>query len=352
MIDPEIPLTIPQPIPYIDTSKEPSEFSRLLSGVILPCFSANFYLQAAKRKVSRAIWFFIFFGILTGTLATLGMLVNLLQVNSSIRDSYAQGTWPEITIQDGIASVDAPQPAVLFNKSGTVVIVDTTGTITHLDTTRYTTGLLLTRTYLEFLNSGGQDQRIPLAQLNSSLSTNPILINGETVTRLWSQFSVIIAVVYWFGAIFWNGLMRLGYSALLALLVWVIFRLFQPRSAYTPVFVVGVYAFIPALYVSILFEAVQVKFFAMQTLVWLVIWLAALILAVRRSHIDPDLHKIALWSWRTWIGVPMLAAFALNAVFSFADRAIILWGITIATLMTLIIVDLVKTLRAEPTPAG
>ena len=225
----------PQSIPYetvAEVAPQRSEATWFLAGMILPCYSVHFYLAAARRKANRAILFFLLFGLILGTLSTLGLVRGMISAGTQIGNAFSSKAIPAVIIQDGVALVDGPQPAVLLDQDGIVVIVDTTGTINHLDSSRYQSGLLLTRTELQIIDRQGRYQSLPLSELNSGLQLNPIVIDGETIMRLWRQFSMIFGIAFWFLAVFWDTAVRLGYLALIALLVWGITRLVQPRAGY------------------------------------------------------------------------------------------------------------------------
>jgi hypothetical protein len=324
-----------------------SEGSWLAAGAVLPCFDAGFYLQAGRRRARHAIYFILLFGAVIGTLSALGVLIKMLAVQDQIRTAYAEGTIPAITIHNGIATAKGPQPAVILDQGRTALIVDTSGNITQLDPSRYDSGFLLTRTYLQMISSGGRSQILQLSELNDTLKTDPIVIDGESVTRLWGQFSVGFGVLYWVGAVFWDAFVRLGYLALLALAVCGILRLFQPRTAYRPVFIVGAYAFAPAQYLSYLLGLVDVHFFLLQTIVWAAIWLAALFLAYRKSKQPEEPAETPFWTWKTWLGLALVALIGANAVFSWEFGSTLLWAGTAVVLLAIVVSEMVKTLRVK-----
>ncbi len=320
-----------------------SEGSWLLAGAVLPCFDAGFYMQAGRRRACHAIYFIILFGALVGTLAALGMLIEMLAVQDQIRAAYAEGTIPAITIHNGIATAKGPMPAVILDQGRTALIVDTSGKIKQLDPSRYDSGFLLTRTYLQMISSSGRNQILPLSELNDGLKIDPIVIDGESVTRLWGQFSFGFGVLYWVGAVIWDAFVRLGYLALLALAVCGILRLSQPHAAYAPVFIVGAYAFAPAQYLSYLLGLVDVHFFLMQTIVWVAIWAAALFLAYRKSK-QGDTES-PFWTWKTWLGLGLVGLMAANVVFSWEFGSTLLWAGSAVVLLAIVVSEIVKMVR-------
>jgi hypothetical protein len=330
-----------------ETSLGHSEGSWLAAGAALPCFDAGFYMQAGRRKARHAIYFILLFGAVVGTLSALGMLLKMLAVQDQIRTAYAEGAIPAVTIHDGVATAKGPMPAVILNQGRTAVIVDTSGKITQLDPTRYDTGFLLTRTYLQIVSENGRNQVLPLAELNDALKTDPLVVDGESVSRLWGQFSFGFGALYWVGAVIWDAFVRLGYLALLALALCGILRLFQPRAAYAPVFIVGAYAFAPAQYLSYLLGLVEVHFVLLQTGLWAVIWVAALYLAYRKSKQAEEGALSPFWTWRTWLILALLALMAANVVFSWEFGGTLLWAATAVALLAIVVGEMVKTLRGK-----
>jgi hypothetical protein len=324
-----------------------SGVSWLFAGVVLPCFDAGFYLHAARRKARAVIWFFIAFGVVLAILSTLGLARGLLQVQDQIRAGYEKGTIPAVTIHNGIATVKGAQPAILFSGRDTVVIVDTTGKINTLDPNRYHNGFLLTRTYLQVVSQNKGSQIVPLSEINRGMEVDPIVLDSDSVTQMWGAFARLLGILGFLGLIIWDTLVRLGYLALLALVVWGITRLAQPRAAYTPVFIIGAYAFVPALYLSYLLGLVKVYIFALQTLIWVAIWITALILAYRKSRLGEAAVETGFWTWKAWVGMAPVALFAANVVFAWPFGPQLLWVATIIWLLALITSELLRTLKPE-----
>ena len=127
------------------------ELEWLGAGFVLPCISPAFYRLAVRRRVISAVLFFLLFGLVITGLTTIGVGRTILSAGEDIRQAFEEGDFPEITIEDGVAMVDAPQPLVLFDEDGRVVVIDTTDTYKELDRSRYYQGFLLTRTSLYIL---------------------------------------------------------------------------------------------------------------------------------------------------------------------------------------------------------
>ena len=74
---------------------------------MLPLVSLTFYRKAARRKVGLALLFFLVFTLLITILATISLGNSMADVTQDIRQSFEEGSFPEIIIEDGIAKVDA-----------------------------------------------------------------------------------------------------------------------------------------------------------------------------------------------------------------------------------------------------
>ena len=178
--------------------------------------------------------------------------------------------FPEIVIENGIATVRARQPLILMEGDGSVVILDTSGTYQSIDTSRYSQGFLLTRTSLHAY-SDGDYQVVQLADLNSAFS-NPIVISRDTALDFWRSFTSIFSVVAFIGIGLWNLVIRFMWLTFLAVLVWGVLSAFNMRSDYGPVLTVGIYALVPATYISFLLGLIGISFCGFQSGLLLVIW--------------------------------------------------------------------------------
>ena len=323
-----------------------SEMGWMASGLVLPLTSTGFYRLATRRRTILGNPVFLVVGCLVSLLITAGLSRGLGGVTAEIQRAYAQGKIPPITIQNGEASVNAPQPLVLIDSSDTAVIIDTTGQVTELDANRYRTGLLLTRTELQFMSEGSRYQRVPLSTINQMFSANPLIIDQNTVSSWWQGFSILFSVLAFFGVLLWTTVIRLGYIVLLALPVWGIVSLIRSNTPFNPILITGLYASIPAMYTVYLLQQVRVTFLFLGTIVLLFFWLIVLVLLFRSAADRPPQNFAEIRPWRALIGIPLLILFVVNMLFPLPNGAMILW---IAALLTVIALAAVTFWpRSEP----
>lgn len=133
---------------------------------------------------------------------------NLGSAADDIEQAFAGGEFPEIVIENGLATVRARQPLILMEGDGSIVILDTTGAYSSIDTSRYFQGFLLTRNSLH-VYSDGDYQAVSLGDLNSAFG-NPIVISRDTALGFWRSFTSIFSVVAFIGIGLWNIVIRCG----------------------------------------------------------------------------------------------------------------------------------------------
>jgi len=321
-------------------------FQWLFAGLVLPCISGGYYRRGIQRGSFPAALLIIILGLFTAGLGTLGFIQGMLTITEEIRGAFLTGKIPEIVIQGGIARVNAPQPLVLLNQDGMIAAVDTTGAVSYIDQRYYSRGVLLTRTELHLLGNSGEYQRLPLSELHTVFSANPILLNAQTVLNAWNQVSAILSLVLLVGMGLVNTLVRLAYVALLGLLVWGAVSLLLAKTNFGLIYTVGLYASVPAMYLNYLLGLVRVNFLFLHTLLLLVIWSVALVLVFKNQgkHSEAPLRL-----WRAWIGLPLLVVMALNIVFQWPQGGTIVWVAAVLTLAALI-TDAFFAPSPEPEP--
>jgi hypothetical protein len=146
-----------------------------------------------------------------------------------IEQAFASGEFPEIVIENGFAMVRARQPLTLMEGGGSIIILDTSGTYQSIDTSR-------------------------------------------TALNLWRSFASIFSVAAFIGIGIWNLAIRFMWLTLLAVLIWGLLSAFNMRAEYGPVLTAGIYALVPAVYISFLLGLIGISFCGFQTGLLLVIW--------------------------------------------------------------------------------
>ncbi|MFQ5944372.1 MAG: DUF1189 family protein [Anaerolineales bacterium] len=239
-------------------------------GFFQTLYSLQFYRAATQKSLIDAILFFVVFGTLLTIISTFNLSRNLSSVADDIEQAFATGEFPEIVIENGLATVRARQPLILLKGEGKIAILDTTGAYQSIDTSRYTQGFLLTRDSLHAY-SDGDYQVVQLRDLNNTFG-NPIVVSRDTALDFWRSFTPILSVVAFIGIGLWNLLVRFMGLTLLAVLVWGVLSAFNIRSEYGPVLTLGIYALVPAVYISFLLGSIGISFCGFQTGLLLVIW--------------------------------------------------------------------------------
>ncbi len=325
------------------------------SGAVLPMGSLSFYRNATRRTVGLAVLFFIVFTVFISVLTTITVGIGMADVVSYIHDGYASGRIPTITISNGMAQVDGPQPLVLLDEEtsngSTLMAIDTTGRLQEIDQSRYVQGFLLTRYELHVLNNTGRYQRMPLSEINAMFSSDPLIINEQSITNAWVTLGAVITILALIGLVLWNTVVRLMIIAMIALILWGIGSLFKPKIGFGPFIVTGLYAIVPAIYVSHLLTRSEASFPGLQTLLLMVFWAAGLLAALSGGKFFTDERPMHLWT--ALIGLPMVVWFIVDmfAKLPSPGAQIALWVLTVLTMVVLICVRLYLRLSASA-PAG
>ncbi len=332
------------------------------AGFALPGFSPSFHYHAIRQRVIGAIGFLVLFGMLLSILQSIAVGRVLYSVGQDIREAFTRGTMPEITISQGIAEVDAPQPYVLVDEGRMLVVFDTTGQYTEIDRRRYDQGVLLTRTELIFLNNDGSYQEISLRDLNMLLETDPIRIDASTAATAWGSFSVTAVVIVILALAIWHTVIRLAYLALIALIVWGIAALIRPGISFGPVLITGIYAIVPAWFLRFLLRQVEIRLFGLFglfTLFLLIFWGIGLVLAfLSRTEGDKPPSSLGslfrsvrpLRGWRVLIALPLMIDVGLEIIFNW-DAWQVTWPLAFLTLAALLVVGLWPLIVSGGRPA-
>lgn len=245
-----------------------------LKGFIYPCGSGSFYQAASKKRLIVVVLFFVVFAFVLTCINTVRIGLAMKDVENDIEMAYESGDFPTITIENGIAHVNGPQPLILAEEARTIIAVDTTGVIREIDTRAYSQGILLTRTELHMVNEDGY-QTMPLIDLQEIFG-NPIVIDEDQILNLWGRAALLIPLVASVGIFIWNSLVRFAYIALLGIAVWGILSIKQQGISYSPVLITGIYANVPTVYLQFMLGQVGIGFCGLYTILLIIIWVIAL----------------------------------------------------------------------------
>jgi hypothetical protein len=245
-------------------------FMWLLKGFVLPCWSGDFYRQAARKRLITALLFFLLFGLVFTIIGTARTAIVFNDVKSEIENAFREGKFPTITIADGAARVDGPQPLVLLDEGRQFIAIDTSGTYREIDTFKYSQGMLLTRNAIHVLNEDGY-QQFPLVQVNE-LFGDPIVLDREGVLEIWSTIAAVLGIVVFLGLSLWHVLIRFVHIVLFGLAVWGVASVMQKEIDFGPVLITGLYANVPAMYLYVILGLLGGVFVGLYSLLLLAIW--------------------------------------------------------------------------------
>lgn len=326
------------------------EIGWFLSGAVLPFSSLAFYHKAAQKSVGSAVLFFVTFTLAISTFITLSMAVTLFSVIGPIQQAYADGEVPVITITNGVAEVDGEQPYILVdgldaNGRPIFIGVDTTGAITELDPNYYQ-GMLITRTELHLLTPQNGYQVMGLSEFNATFEKDTIIIDADTVSQAWALISAMIVV---FGFIFialWHTAVRLMIILVIAMLMWGIVTLLKPGTGFSPIIITGLYAIVPAIYLSYLLSRAGLSFPGLQTFFLLVFWTIGLLSNFLNTKFITEDRPLRLWT--ALIGIPVLIVYVVDMFVTFPSPygVAALWAVSLLT--GAIIIGLRLYLRFKP----
>lgn len=306
------------------------ELTWLGMGLTLPIVNLNFYRKAAHRKVSSALLTFFVFALLVTVLTTINFSRTMNEGGQAIQKAYDDGSFPTIIIQDGVARVDGRQPLILAEEDGSIIAIDTTGRLTEIDRSKYYQGLLLTKTEIHLLRKG-EYQISKLTEIQQIFNQNPIVLDKANVIQLWKSFSNLAVIVGFVGLAFWNMLLRLGYLALMALLLWPVANLFKAGTGYQNIFSTGGYVLIPAMLLHHLVSRNGAGFFGDQTLIFLPMWGLALAWSLRKT--PEEAAHITLHPREMLIPLPLLVLIAVDMLVNIPNGDIFLWGALALTIL-------------------
>jgi hypothetical protein len=317
------------------------ELAWFFSGAVLPMGSFVYYRKASQKSVGSAILFFIIFTLVISVISTISFGLTMFSVIEGIQKAYTDGDVPEITIAHGVAEVDGTQPFVLIdgedaNGQSILVAADTTGKIKEIDTNRFDQGFLLTQTELHVLNRQNDYQTLPLSELHTAFQRDPIIINAQTVSQAWGVIAAIIVILAFIFLVLWQTVVRLMIISMIALIIWGVVSLIKPNTGFGPIIITGLYAIVPAIYLSHLFSRSGFGLPGMQTFFLLLFWVTGLVVNLTDTRFFKDDRPLRLWT--ALIGLPMLLLYIVDVFWQIPSPygPAVLWVVFILTGLTLV----------------
>jgi len=324
--------------------EQPSLGELYLAGPVLPISSPSFYRNAARRPAFAALVFFVLFSLVVTVLQTVRVTADFGDARQAIDDAFASGEIPEVIVEDGVATVYAPQPYVAVDDGYSLIVLDTTGVYTgrELLDGGYESGLILTRDTVYSFDDDGRFQQTSLRELNLLLPM--IHFNAALLKRF-----IDLAQGFVFGGLFfWHVVLGPLYITLLGLGVWAVASMAKKNISFNAVLVTGFYAAIPAMYAEYLMGQIDADVFLLFTLLLLIIWTVGLVAGVGTRRAGDWLRgERTLRAWRAVIGLPMLVIFALDVIYDWDRGPLIVWVSAAVTVATLVIVGYFTGMQRE-----
>ena len=151
------------------------------------------------------------------------------------------------------------------------------------------------------------------------------------------QWAIVIIVVVAFVFIaIWFTVVRLMIIAMIALMLWGIATLIKPGTGFGPVIISGLYAIVPAIYLSHLLSRSGLSFPGLQTFFLLVFWSIGLLVSLLETKFLAADRPLRLWT--AWIGLPLLIVYIVDMFWQFPAPygVFVLWAVTLLTVLVLI----------------
>ncbi len=232
----------------------------LAMGLVLPAGSFTFYKKAAKRSAGWAVLFFLLF---TSALAVISALAFNRQVDTAVTDIEKELTkmvFPAITVRNGVATARGPQPYTIYGSDREIFAIDTTGEIQEIDRTRFRAGFLITRDGIQIVDNNGRDQWVSWADVQGMIGQDPLVIDKNAILGWVGILLGYIKAAALGGIWLWEVLGRLLILLVVALILWGIGALVKPGTGFGHVLAVGIYTYVPAVYLNFVLNQAGAKF--------------------------------------------------------------------------------------------
>jgi len=266
-----------------------AELTWILKGLLYPCWSGSFYRATARRRLIFALIFFLLFAFLLTSISTIRIVLSMSELGTEIETAFERGEFPTITVRDGIAFVDGPQPLVIVDEGRRFFAIDTSGKFQEIDLSRYSEGFLLTKTSLHILDDR-EYRHIPLIELHEVFG-NPIVLDERQVLEIWDTVALFINWIVFIGLSLWNSLIRFAHIALAGLVIWGIVSIKRSGTSFGPILITGIYANVPAIYGHFLLGKIGFAFLGSYSILLIVIWAIALRAVSTEVHFEDDIAK-------------------------------------------------------------
>jgi len=322
----------------------------LVMGLVLPAGSFTFYKKAAKRSAGWAVLFFVLF---TSVLAIISSQAFNRQVDTAVQDIERELTkmvFPAITVRNGVATAKGPQPYTIYGNDGEIFAIDTTGEIQEIDRTRYRAGFLLTRDGIQVVDNRGRDQWISWADVQGMAGQDPLVIDKDAILGWVAILLGYIKAAALGGIWLWEVLGRMMILLVIALILWGIGALVRPGTGFGHVLAVGIYTYVPAVYLNFVLNQAGAEFPFKLSLGHILFWAVMLLFTLDVFGKGSLARERSLRPWRVLIGVPELFLMPLQAVQGWETTpawSVIAWGVME---IALLVIGIQGVLAQPPEP--
>jgi hypothetical protein len=167
-------------------------------------------------------------------------------------------------------------------------------------------------------------------------SQDPIIINAQTTSQAWGVMSTVVVILAFIFLVLWHTVVRLMIISMIALIIWGIVSLIKPNTGFNTIIITGLYAIVPAIYLSHLLSRSNFTFPGVQTFLLLAFWVTGLVVNFANFKFFADERPLRLWT--ALIGLPMLIVFIVDIFWQFPSPYGIaaLWAVSLLTGLALI----------------
>ena len=338
------------------TSHQDQDFGSMLAwfsaGFVLPFYSLAFYLAAVRKPLRVALLFFVTLMTMVAALTTSRLFLVYDQLREQTIAAGQSGAFPEITIEEGIATVVDETPFLLSVEDEYFIAIDTAGELTGSEMLRENRGLLLAETELRFYNNGSFEA-VPLQDYNTRLNIETIIIDGNAIEQFFSFVSLTYLIVSAIGIWFWDVVVWLFFLVMTTYFLWSPIGKVFKEVTFRSVLIIGIYAHLPAYIINYVLKLFDVQIVFSYTILLMVFWVGTIYLVLRelavlaikaekekRSRQDAPLPALPTPRlWPALLGSPLIIFMILNTVNQWEFAPLYILGGLAVTITGLLLID-------------
>lgn len=225
-----------------------SEPKGFFASISHSCIDFQFYKEVVNQPISKSLKYIFFFLFLTAVIMSIG---NIIRLNKFIDEGreWSIKNVPVISIVNGKALVDVPQPYTVWKDEHVIFLIDTTGQNTSIDTA-FPIGFLLTQTKFIMKQDELRTQQYELSQFPD------FTINQQSIIR-WSK---IIQTAIWFilpiGTYFYLLIAKWFQIMLFSMFTLSLNNSLRTNLKYPQVLKIGIYALTAPIILDIIYSLV------------------------------------------------------------------------------------------------